>query len=224
MAGKTILTPFQTKVFNRIIEDQFFQENFYFSGGTALAEFYLQHRYSNDLDFFTDKEVSYQTILSKLKPEFEKMGIDSFEYREQAGMKLFFFKKDDGQRLKVDFNYFPFTRLDKFKIYKEFKVDSFFDLAINKVNLILTRTNIRDYVDFYFIQEEKDYSWREIFKGVKEKFSWDIDSLNLAGKLLKVEKHHDYPEMIKDFSKSEMIEYYTEEAKKLQSEIFKINS
>ncbi|MDR1696214.1 MAG: nucleotidyl transferase AbiEii/AbiGii toxin family protein [Endomicrobium sp.] len=26
--------------------------SFYFSGGTALSEYYLRHRYSEDLDFF----------------------------------------------------------------------------------------------------------------------------------------------------------------------------
>ena len=31
---------------------------FYLTGGTALAAFYLQHRFSDDLDFFTEEEVS----------------------------------------------------------------------------------------------------------------------------------------------------------------------
>ena len=31
-------------------------DSFYFTGGTALAEFYLNHRRSNDLDFFTATE------------------------------------------------------------------------------------------------------------------------------------------------------------------------
>src|SRR3989338_7105778 len=32
------------------------QEQFYLTGGTALAYFYLQHRQSHDLDFFTTTE------------------------------------------------------------------------------------------------------------------------------------------------------------------------
>jgi predicted nucleotidyltransferase component of viral defense system len=30
-------------------------KKFYFTGGTALAFFYLKHRRSDDLDFFTEK-------------------------------------------------------------------------------------------------------------------------------------------------------------------------
>ena len=31
-------------------------KNFYLSGGTALAEYYFQHRLSDDLDFFVPKK------------------------------------------------------------------------------------------------------------------------------------------------------------------------
>jgi hypothetical protein len=219
MARKTILTSFQKKIFNHIIEDEFFQNNFYFSGGTALAEFYLHHRYSQDLDFFTDKKISYQTILPKLKPKFKQMAVDSFEYRQQAGMKIFLFKQRDKKKLKVDFNYFPFPQLKKGKTHTKFKIDSLFDLTINKINLILTRDNARDYVDFYFIQKEKNYSWQKLFKGVKRKYDWDIDKLNLASQLFKVEKLNDYPKMIKQFSKREMIDYYKSQAEMFKNDI-----
>jgi hypothetical protein len=36
--------------------------DFYLTGGTALAEFYLQHRLSEDLDFFSEQEVESQAI------------------------------------------------------------------------------------------------------------------------------------------------------------------
>lgn len=219
MAEKSILTSFQKKVFNHIIQDEFFQTNFYFSGGTALAEFYLNHRYSQDLDFFTDKEISYQVILPRLKPKFKSMGIDSFEYREQAGMKIFLFKQDKQKKLKVDFNYFPFPQLKVGRQYKGFLIDSLFDLTINKINLILTRDNARDYVDFYFIQKENNYSWPTLFKGIEQKYDWDIDKLNLGSQLLKVRKLNDYPKMIKEFSKAKMINYYQAQARKFKDDI-----
>ncbi len=219
MARKSILTPFQAKILKEIISNQYFQKRYYFGGGTALAEFYLHHRFSKDLDFFTDQEVFHQEILALLKPKFDQMDIESFEYREQAAMKIFFFKNHGGQKIKVDFNYFPFKQINKFKVFQGFKIDSLFDLTVNKINLILTRTNIRDYMDFYFIQKEKDYSWSEIIDGIKKKYSWEIDKLNLASKLIKVDKHHDFPEMIKQFDKNKMVSYFYNQAEMLKKEV-----
>jgi len=38
------------------------QSNFHLTGGTALAAFYLQHRYSEDLDFFTGDEAVFARV------------------------------------------------------------------------------------------------------------------------------------------------------------------
>ena len=64
LKGKGLLTPIQQEflaVFSRIPD----RVQFYLTGGTALSEFYLGHRFSFDLDLFTsDQElilpVSYQ--------------------------------------------------------------------------------------------------------------------------------------------------------------------
>jgi predicted nucleotidyltransferase component of viral defense system len=52
MASGSILTDHQQKALKLIAQTQL-AEDFYFSGGTALAYFYLQHRKSEDLDFFS---------------------------------------------------------------------------------------------------------------------------------------------------------------------------
>lgn len=57
-----ILTPFQKELL-KAIGDSKLADNFYLTGGTALAAFYLQHRYSEDLDFFTaDPKMIYKLI------------------------------------------------------------------------------------------------------------------------------------------------------------------
>ncbi|MDP3956788.1 MAG: nucleotidyl transferase AbiEii/AbiGii toxin family protein, partial [bacterium] len=48
----------------------YLRDNFYLTGGTALAAFYLRHRYSEDLDFFSEKEVDMINLnasVAKLK-------------------------------------------------------------------------------------------------------------------------------------------------------------
>lgn len=46
-----ILTPAQKAVIDLVAKEQNLT-HFYLTGGTALAEYYLQHRTSDDLDFF----------------------------------------------------------------------------------------------------------------------------------------------------------------------------
>ncbi|MGC1375297.1 MAG: nucleotidyl transferase AbiEii/AbiGii toxin family protein [Anaerolineales bacterium] len=53
--GFGILTPLQ-KEFMGILARLPDQDQFYLAGGTALAEYYLGHRLSFDLDYFTGTE------------------------------------------------------------------------------------------------------------------------------------------------------------------------
>lgn len=67
-----ILTPTQIALLKAIGAENFFKKNFYLTGGTALAGFYLHHRYSEDLDFFSMNEVDTLPIIGDetLKMEF----------------------------------------------------------------------------------------------------------------------------------------------------------
>lgn len=55
--AKKILSSQQQLLLDLISEQKDITNNFYLSGGTALAEYYLHHRLSEDLDFFTFEEV-----------------------------------------------------------------------------------------------------------------------------------------------------------------------
>ncbi len=54
--------------------------NFYLTGRTALAEFYLHHRYSEDLDFFSETEFEIQGVLSALKGIQKEAEIKKFDW------------------------------------------------------------------------------------------------------------------------------------------------
>ena len=51
-----ILTNGQISLLEEIGKNEFIAQKFYLTGGTALAGFYLSHRYSEDLDFFSETE------------------------------------------------------------------------------------------------------------------------------------------------------------------------
>ena len=59
---------------------------FYLTGGTALSAFYLNHRKSNDLDFFT----SVEEIIDPFSHHLEKqLGTQGFECKRQRGFRSF---------------------------------------------------------------------------------------------------------------------------------------
>lgn len=61
--GKTILTPRQLDFLECVQLEPSLIKRFYLTGGTALAEFYLKHRLSEDLDLFTqDQEVPQRAV------------------------------------------------------------------------------------------------------------------------------------------------------------------
>ncbi len=64
---ETILTATQLRMLKTIGREPLFTEKFYLTGGTALAGFYLHHRYSEDLDFFSMEEVDTLPIISFFK-------------------------------------------------------------------------------------------------------------------------------------------------------------
>jgi predicted nucleotidyltransferase component of viral defense system len=49
--------------------------DFYLTGGTALSRFYLNHRYSDDLDFFVHQKSDFlddvKKIIARLKKQFK---------------------------------------------------------------------------------------------------------------------------------------------------------
>jgi len=67
----------QKAIFDQVKQSDFLKSNFYFTGGPALSEFYLQHRYSDDLDFFSENKIDQQIVLT-LMTEWSKQ-LDDFE-------------------------------------------------------------------------------------------------------------------------------------------------
>ena len=68
-----ILTNRQIAVLQSIGREKFLTANVYFTGGTPLAAFYLRHRYSEDLDFFSEKPFSTDRLFRKLSPLHPKL-------------------------------------------------------------------------------------------------------------------------------------------------------
>jgi predicted nucleotidyltransferase component of viral defense system len=197
-------------------------KRFYLTGGSALAAFYLNHRVSKDLDFFSEREeVPPKIIEAFLKKVSSQLGIVKIERSQFLGLFSYYLIYSDRESLKVDFNFYPFPRIEKGKIYKGLEIASIYDIAVDKLHTLFMKPRGRDYVDLYFILEEKKYPFKKLILDAKAKFDWDIDKLNLAAQFLRVKDFEEILEMRKPFERKEMENFFLNEAKKLKKEIFK---
>jgi len=218
--AKTILSPNQTKVLDAIAKDAGLCRIFYLTGGTALAEFYLQHRKSEDLDFFSEKEFDIQAINVFLQKNRKALGIGKIDFQQSFNRNLFFLqlKKDV---IKTEFTFFPFTRIES-KLKKEsLKIDSLLDIAVNKIFTIYQKPRSRDFIDLYFINQKTGWKIKDLVKKAKIKFDFHIDLLQLGSQFLQAGTIKDYPFMKVKINHSDWQNYFFSEAKKLGKEILR---
>ncbi len=219
MAIKTILSDNQQKLLKIIGENKKICQYFYFTGGTALAEFYLHHRYSEDLDFFCEEEIDPHTVFVFLKSIQKLANIKKIDAQQSFNRNLFFLHLKEGDIIKTEFTYFPFPRIEKKNKIGSLWVDSLFDIAVNKVFTIYQKPRSRDFIDLYLILKIKKWSIAELVKKAKIKFDWHVDPLQLAGQFLQAKEVKDYPRMIEKIKPEVWQKFFENEAKKMQTKI-----
>jgi len=217
---KKILTACQKKILKLIFQEKYFAKNFYLTGGTALSAFYLNHRLSEDLDFFNEKEFDPIPINSFLKKMKLKLNIKDIDYQKAFNRNIFMLRFTK-EILKIEFTYYPFEHAEKPKLIGGIKVDSLLDIAINKVFSITQRTSARDFIDVYFIlKENKNISFDGLLKKARIKFDWHIDPLHLGAQLSKVKQAKDLPIMLEKIDPKIWQGFFVDEARKLSKKIF----
>lgn len=116
--GKTILTPNQRRILEYAAADPVIVQKFYLTGGTALSEFYLQHRLSEDLDFFTEQKIDEAMLTKWIQDTARDVSAEAtFQTLREQLVYYFHFPTDI---VKVDFAYFPFSPLGTFSHFKRF--------------------------------------------------------------------------------------------------------
>ncbi len=218
---KSILTVHQKRVLDLISKEKYFTDRFYFTGGTVLAEFYLKHRFSEDLDFFSEKqEVNAVPITRFFQNNAKRLKISRFDTRRVLGLYTFFLTFADGSVLKVDFNYYPFLRAGRGFKYNKLDINSLYDIAIDKVHTVVMKPRARDYIDLFFILRQENFKFNDLLLQAKAKFDWDITALELGARFMEAAETSDYPKMRKKIDHREWKNFFLNEARKLKSQIF----
>ena len=213
-----ILTPCQKKFLQLLGAEPHLRNSFYLTGGTALAGFYLRHRYSEDLDFFSESEIDLPALdvfISRLK---KTLAIKKIDFQQAYNRNLFFLHIGD-MVLKTEFTYFPFPRIETGSIHNGVRIDSAADIAVNKLFTIYQRVTARDYIDLYLMCKKYKFTIAQLLKLAKAKFDWHIDPIQLGTQFIKAEEAKDYPRMIKELAPSTWHTFFRNQAKKLAPSI-----
>lgn len=216
----SILTKEQIRFLDLVAREPYLCKTYYFTGGTPLSALYLHHRLSEDIDLFSEREVHLPSIRAFLGKAQKKLHVGKIDYRQFLGLHSFQLFFPNETVLKIDFNYYPFPRIEKGVRYHNLQVDSVLDIAVNKVHTIAMKPRARDFIDIYFILEEKDYTFVDLISKAKAKFDWHIDSVQFGSRLLMGAELMDYPRMLKPIRHEEWKSFFVAEARKLKKEIF----
>ena len=141
-------SPEQRSVLIKLIENNLLDNDFFLTGGTALAVFYLHHRTSNDLDLFTTQHVDLSEIDFTVKTLWQK------NYRKLRDSQTFLSLLL--QNVKVDFAIDPLSINETRPRYQlepdvYLQIDSISNILSNKLTALASRTEPKDFVDFYHL-------------------------------------------------------------------------
>lgn len=190
----SILTPLQRRTLSSFFHKGLGERGFYLTGGTALAEYYLHHRYSDDLDFFTRKQGSLEQDFQQILDLIPSLGLSLTSKNPKSAEHLVLFvKADDGQdNLKIEFARDVPAQMAPPIVREGIVADSFEDIATNKICAILGRqpSEPKDLYDLYFILKESQFTLDYLITRAREKDAL-LDSeegvLMLAANLLHVQ-------------------------------------
>lgn len=214
--GQLVLTDDQKKVLALIGSEENLSD-FYLSGGTALAAFYFEHRYSDDLDFFTSGQVDTVFLTGFMRKVADSLGAKNVRFEKLYDRRQFFLEMDYGD-LKIEFTKYPFKQFETPGVLAGVKVDSLRDVSSNKLMAMLDRFDPKDFVDLYYILQNRDI--QDLKSDAEKKFGNVIEDIFLGGELAKVMRIEALPRMTKDLEVADLKSFFENVSKTLKPTIF----
>jgi hypothetical protein len=170
------LFPFQDEVLN-LIQDM--NVAFYLTGGTALSRCFLNHRYSDDLDFFVNAHPNFKTDCNKVISRMKDVPLWDLKVGTVAETFVRLMLEQEGTSLKVDFvNDVQFHYGDFVECVIYNRVDNWRNILSNKL-CALSRRDVKDIVDIVFIAQRYRFNWEALFGEAKQKDLW-VDPLEIC--------------------------------------------
>jgi predicted nucleotidyltransferase component of viral defense system len=189
LQSKGILSPIQKSIltsFSRLKDSA----SFYLTGGTALAEFYLRHRRSYDLDLFTPKKGLILPFSRIVEDAFPKQGFSiKIVHRFESFVEFEIETQEEKVTLQLALDsHFRFQQPNDSDI--GIKINDFQDLIVDKFLAFFGRAEPRDAVDLFFILQNQ--SFEELINFAQEK----DPGFDLYWLAISLKKAKDFPDEI----------------------------
>lgn len=191
-------------------------DGFYLTGGTALSGYYLQHRVSDDLDFFSQNDFDKLFIERFINKAKNLLGASNVRFSRLYDRNQYFFEINSEEN-KIEFTKYPFKQINLPEKRDGISVDSEYDIAVNKLMTVVERFDPKDFVDLYFLLAK--YPLLQLKSDVQKKFGHTLDPIFLGAELSKVKRIEALPKLLKPLSVEELKDFFTQETKKLSPEV-----
>lgn len=169
----TRLYALQDEVLAVIFEES---AGFYLTGGTALSRFYLNYRYSDDLDFFNHDIVvfpdAFRLILTRLTLTWPEISIE-VDARDFKRLRI----GKEASGLKLDFVADRVQRIGVPVKINGVYVDTVRNILSNKLCAVLGRDEGRDVADIVHIAKARRFSWDVVLKEAQLKGGFQLEDL-----------------------------------------------
>jgi hypothetical protein len=177
------LTDTQRRLLEAFFESQREPDPFYLSGGTALAAYYLHHRYSDDLDFFTRDRSNLEPSAhwEQLERALTRSSLQIESSARRGDHVQYLLAGDRGERplTKIEFVFDTPRYLIAPERQDGVFVDGLLAIAVNKLTA-LGRREPKDYVDLYEIVRSGRFGLGDLVRLVPEKKDPGVTPLVLA--------------------------------------------
>ena len=150
------------------------------TGGTALGRRYFGHRYSDDLDLFTNDDPNYAAYVEAALDALHEEGyrIDSARLRRESVFSQVYISLDD-TTLKIDFVNDVAARFGEAVSWEAYPwVDGLRNILSNKITA-LYRLEAKDVVDLREIAKNYKFSWVDALSEATEK-ELGIDAITVS--------------------------------------------
>ena len=144
---------------------------FYLTGGTCLHRFYVNLRYSDDLDFFTNSLGIFGLEVKRLRSIIS----DFFDVRVEIESKDFVRIRIDN--LKIDFVNDVSFYCGKVNVKENLILDNIENICANKFLAILGRDEVKDVFDLFVIDKYFKPNYKRIIECAQKKAIFNIEDL-----------------------------------------------
>jgi len=205
MSLMEVLTPFQREVLNEFFATEA-AGDFFLTGGTALAEFYFQHRLSDDLDLFTVSDTALPLAREQMQIVAATLSVTIESRISAPSFQRFRLTRPGIAPLQVDLVRDVDAQIGHHQRHGTVVVDALENIGANKICAVFGRTEGKDFVDLYFLLEA-GLKLPELIGYAKQK-DGGLTEFWLAEMLRQVVKLKHLPVMLKPVSLETIQAYF----------------